>query len=136
MSAPVAATSHSTSGPTDDDLSRRGAERRARRAVVFRPLPQRRWRSDEALARWAAQGDDDAFAALYARYGRRLEAYCRSILRNDEDARDAVQSAMTNAYLALGRSRRDVVVRPWLLRIAHNEANASARRSSCARSRG
>jgi hypothetical protein len=64
------------------------------------PVPRRRaagraGRSDEALARRAGAGDADAFGVLYVRYAARLEAYCRSIVRHDEDARDAVQTAMT-----------------------------------------
>jgi DNA-directed RNA polymerase specialized sigma24 family protein len=85
-------------------------------------------RSDEALARRAGAGDEEAVAVLYARYALRLEAYCRSIVRNDEDARDALRSTMTNAWLALRRRHRDIVVRPWLYRIAHNEAVTVLRR--------
>ena len=48
-------------------------------------------RSDEALARRACAGDDAAYAAIYARYHARIEAYCRAIVRNDEDARDAAR---------------------------------------------
>src|SRR3954452_8107731 len=84
--------------------------------------------SDEALARRAGAGDHDAFAVLYGRYAARLEAYCRSIVRHDEDARDALQTTMTNAWLALRRQDREIVVRPWLYRIAHNEAVTVLRR--------
>jgi hypothetical protein len=35
----------------------------------------------------------------------RLEAYCRAIVRDDEDARDAVQTTMTKALVALRRGR-------------------------------
>jgi DNA-directed RNA polymerase specialized sigma24 family protein len=85
-------------------------------------------RSDEALARRAGDGDDEAFAVLYGRYAPRLEAYCRAIVRHDEDARDAVQTTMTNALVALRRRDREIVVRPWLFRIAHNEAVTVLRR--------
>ena len=85
-------------------------------------------RSDEALARRAGAGDHEAFAVLYARYAPRLESYSRSIVRNDEDARDALRSTMTNAWLALRRRDREIVVRPWLYRIAHNEAVTVLRR--------
>jgi RNA polymerase sigma factor (sigma-70 family) len=95
----------------------------ALRRPGLRPL-----RSDEALARRAGAGDHEAFAVLYARYAPRLESYCRSIVRNDEDARDALQSTMTNAWLALGRRDREIIVRPWLYRIAHNEAVTVLRR--------
>ncbi|MDX6676183.1 MAG: hypothetical protein QOE31_235, partial [Solirubrobacteraceae bacterium] len=84
--------------------------------------------SDAHLASRAADGDDDAFEKLYARYQPRLEAYCRSIVRHDEDARDAVQNAMTKALVALRRDSGPTNVQGWLFRIAHNEAISLLRR--------
>lgn len=84
--------------------------------------------TDEQLARRAGAGDEQAFATLFARYQPRLETYCRSIVRHDEDARDAVQNTMTKALLALRREERELVVRPWLYRIAHNESITILRR--------
>ena len=84
--------------------------------------------SDAHLARRAAAGDDDAFDKLYTRYQPRLEAYCRSIVRHDEDARDAVQNAMTKALIALRRDTEATNVQGWLFRIAHNEAISLLRR--------
>ncbi len=83
--------------------------------------------TDAHLARRASAGDDDAFEKLYVRYQPRLEAYCRSIVRHDEDARDAVQSAMTKALVALRRDH-PANVQGWLFRIAHNEAISLLRR--------
>jgi RNA polymerase sigma factor (sigma-70 family) len=83
--------------------------------------------SDAVLARRAGAGDDDAFEKLYIRYQPRLEAYCRSIVRHDEDARDAVQNAMTKALVALRRDH-PANVQGWLFRIAHNEAISLLRR--------
>src|SRR4051794_11392904 len=84
--------------------------------------------TDEDLAARVKAGDDAAFATIFERYHRRLELYCRSLLRNDEDARDAVQNAMANALVALRRHDRELHVRPWLFRIAHNEAITLLRR--------
>lgn len=78
--------------------------------------------SDDTLARRAHHGDDDAFAVLFDRYRLRLEAYCRGIVRHDEDAGDAAQNALAAAYQALRRGAAPDAVRPWLFRIAHNEA--------------
>src|SRR4051812_11464714 len=79
-------------------------------------------RTAARLRRPAARGDAAAFAALYERHHQALYRYCRSILRHDEDARDALQSAMARAFAALQDERRDLELRPWLFRIAHNEA--------------
>lgn len=78
--------------------------------------------SDERLARLAGNGSSHAFAVLYERNHQAIYRYCRSILRHEQDAQDALQSAMTRAYAALSSQERDLAVRPWLFRIAHNEA--------------
>lgn len=83
---------------------------------------------DEALAGRAAAGDQAAFAALYERYHGPLLGYCRSILLNAEDADDATQSALENALRALPRREPGRPLRPWLYRIAHNEAINIVRR--------
>src|SRR5579859_5704751 len=75
---------------------------------------------DERLARLVAGGNDRAFCALYERYHQRLYRHCRSIVRDDADAQDALQSAFAAALVALRRGQRRAPVRPWLFRIAHN----------------
>ena len=91
----------------------------------LRPL---RTRSDEALRAMSARGDAAAFAELYERHHAALYRYCRSILHHDEDARDALHTTMTNAWASLQRADREVPLRPWLFRIAHNEAITILRR--------
>src|SRR5919107_5457654 len=93
-----------------------------------------RIRSEGTLRSRAARGDAKAFAAVYERHHQALYRYCRSILRHDEDAQDALQSAMTRAFAALQTERRDLELRPWLFRIAHNEAVSILRRrtTTCA----
>jgi RNA polymerase sigma factor (sigma-70 family) len=97
----------------------------------------RRWghrASDEALARRAGTGDEGAFAALYERYHQPLYGYCRSIVRHDSDAQDVLQSTFVRALAALRRQARNAPVRPWLFRIAHNEAISLLRRRTRDRS--
>ena len=81
-----------------------------------------RWRRDPALRSQAARADSAALAAMYERHHQALYRYCRSILRDDEEARDALQSTMAKALAALRDEERDFELRPWLFRIAHNEA--------------
>lgn len=83
---------------------------------------------DELLARQAARGSERAFAALYERYHQQLYRYCRSILHDDADAQDALQSTFAGALQALRRDGRSAPLRPWLYRIAHNEAISLLRR--------
>jgi RNA polymerase sigma factor (sigma-70 family) len=84
--------------------------------------------SDERLARLVSRGNAGAFAVLYRRHHQVLYRYCRSIVRDEDDAQDALQSAMTRALAALQAGERDLAVRPWLFRIAHNEAVSLLRR--------
>jgi RNA polymerase sigma factor (sigma-70 family) len=88
------------------------------------PLPAAALRvlSDERLARLAASGDRVAFSVIFDRYGQDLYAYCASLLRNREDAADALQSTMLRALHALDGEQREIAIRPWLYRIAHNES--------------
>jgi RNA polymerase sigma factor (sigma-70 family) len=79
-----------------------------------------RWCSDERLAQLAADGDARGLALLYERHHQALYRYCRSIVRNEHDAQDALQATMTGALGALGRLEPGVPVRAWLFRIAHN----------------
>ena len=79
--------------------------------------------SDEhLLVARAKLGHDDAFGELYQRYQGR--AYCAAfrILRNQQDAEDAVQSAFQQALVNLQRFREDSTFSTWLTRIVINEA--------------
>src|ERR1700712_5341648 len=87
---------------------------------------------DEPRARMVTAGHDQAFATLYDRYRDVLVRYCRSLVRDDQDALDAFQSAMLNALRALREDRRRAPVRPWLFRIAHNESVSVLRRRPAA----
>ncbi|MFN2612663.1 MAG: RNA polymerase sigma factor [Solirubrobacterales bacterium] len=78
--------------------------------------------TDDRLARAAAGGEERAFTAIFQRYHQELYRYCRALLRDDEEARDAVQNTMLRVLGALPGDRRKIALRPWLYRIAHNEA--------------
>jgi RNA polymerase sigma factor (sigma-70 family) len=84
-------------------------------------------RGDDVLRGMAARGDAEAFGAIYERHHQSLYRYCRSILGDDDDARDALHNTMAKAWEALRRDEPDVPLRAWLFRIAHNEALSLAR---------
>jgi RNA polymerase sigma factor (sigma-70 family) len=79
-------------------------------------------RGDAALRSQAARGDVAAFTAVYERQHQALYRYCRSIVGNADDAADALQSTMASALRGLSGERRQIELRPWLFRIAHNES--------------
>lgn len=83
---------------------------------------------DERLAARAAQGDREAFAVLFRRHHQAVFRYCLALLRNPEDAADVLQTTMLKALQTLAAGRKDLAVRPWLFRVAHNEAISLLRR--------
>lgn len=80
------------------------------------------------LARLACVGDEGAFAEIFRRYHRELYRYLRAILGSAEDAQDALQAAMTSALVSLPGEEREISLRPWLYRVAHNQAITILRR--------
>lgn len=92
------------------------------------PVARLRLASDERLANLVGGGSEAAFAVLFQRFNQPLYRYCRSLLGNDADAQDALQITFTQALVALREDRRTAPVRPWLYRIAHNEAISLLRR--------
>lgn len=88
---------------------------------MTQPAPSRLL-SDVTIARRAAGGNQRAFAAIFERYHEDLFRYCAAILGNAEDAHDAVQNTMLKVLRALPGEKRELKLKPWLYRIAHNEA--------------
>ena len=91
-------------------------------------VPGVRFAGDDRLARLAAAGNRQAFAEIYKRYHQPLYRYCLSILRNPEDASDALQSTAAKALNAHPGEEREIALKPWLYRIAHNESISILRR--------
>ncbi len=84
--------------------------------------------TDKRLARRASEGDERAFATIFRRYHQDLYRYCLAILGNPEDAQDALQNTMLAALRALPGESREIELKPWLYRIAHNESIDLVRR--------
>jgi RNA polymerase sigma-70 factor (ECF subfamily) len=79
--------------------------------------------SDEELVERTLRGEDDAFRCLYDRYRRRVFATVRRIIRDTEDARDAMQEVFVKVYRALsGWDPRRARFSTWLYRLAANHA--------------
>jgi RNA polymerase sigma factor (sigma-70 family) len=86
-------------------------------------MPGFRLRSlgDDRLGRLVAAGDERAFGVVYERHHQALYRYCRSIVGDPEDAADALQNTMAAALRGLSGEKREIRLKPWLFRIAHNE---------------
>ncbi len=65
---------------------------------------------------------------VYRRYSQDLFRFCLSIVGNPEDAQDALQNTMIKALRALPGEQRQIQLKPWLYRVAHNESVELLRR--------
>jgi RNA polymerase sigma factor (sigma-70 family) len=98
-----------------------------RRVVSAGPLL--RLRSDEQLVRLFREGNDEAFRVIHDRYRSRLLAYARQMLSGSRlDAEDALQEVFVRAYAALRADDREISLRAWLYRVAHNRCIDELRR--------
>ena len=92
--------------------------------------PLLRLRSDEQLLALFRAGSDEAFGAIHDRYRQRLFAYVRQMLSAGprQDAEDVMQDVFVRAYGALRADEREVNLRAWLYRVAHNRCIDHLRR--------
>jgi RNA polymerase sigma factor (sigma-70 family) len=92
--------------------------------------PLLRLRSDDQLLALFRAGSEDAFGAIHDRYRQRLFAYVRQMLCAGprQDAEDVLQDVFVRAYGALRADSREVNVRAWLYRVAHNRCIDHLRR--------
>src|ERR687894_1156000 len=92
--------------------------------------PWLRLRSDEQLLALFRAGREEAFGAIHDRYRQRLFAYVRQMLSAGprQDAEDVMQDVFVRAYGALRADSRDVNLRAWLYRVAHNRCIDHLRR--------
>jgi RNA polymerase sigma-70 factor, ECF subfamily len=85
-------------------------------------------RQDWKLVQQAMAGDSRACEELFATHAARLYRTAFSILRNNEDAEDAVQNSLCNAFLNLRSFKGRSAFSTWLTRIAINSALMIRRR--------
>lgn len=78
--------------------------------------------NEQALIERLRAGDDEAFTVLVRTYSSRLLATARRLLRNDDDAADAVQEAFLSAFKAIERFHGMARLSTWLHRIVVNAA--------------
>jgi DNA-directed RNA polymerase specialized sigma24 family protein len=75
---------------------------------------------DGALVQRAVAGDREAFAAIYDRYAPRIYDFLRSLLRDPDEAADALQDTFLVAGARLHQLRDPDRLRPWLYAIARH----------------
>lgn len=76
---------------------------------------------DAELVAGVLAGDREAFATVYDRYGDRLYDFAHSMLRQREEAEDAVADAFVIVAERLGQLRDPDRLRPWLYAIVRSQ---------------
>ncbi len=99
-----------------------------RAGLLGRRSPLLKLAGDEKLVALIRDGHDHAFDVLFDRYHSRLLAFCRHMLRSNEDAEDVLQEVFVKAHAAMLADDRAINVRPWLYRIARNRCLNHLRR--------
>src|SRR5215470_17479839 len=79
---------------------------------------------DAELAWCAVTGDRAAWSEIYDRYADGLHDYCYSILRDRQEAADALHEAFLTAATKIGQLRDPERLRPWLYAICRAQALA------------
>jgi RNA polymerase sigma-70 factor (ECF subfamily) len=101
------------------ETTREGALARGEKCVLI---------EDQALVLRAKSGHSCAFGELYEGHQLKIHRSVFCILRNQQDAEDAVQQSFQHAFTNLHRFREDSAFSTWVTRIAINEALMMLRR--------
>jgi RNA polymerase sigma factor (sigma-70 family) len=78
--------------------------------------------TDAQLVAGVLAGDREAFAAIYDRYADRLHDFCHAVLRDRDDAADAVQDTFVLVAQRLAQLNDPDRLRPWLYAVARSVA--------------
>jgi RNA polymerase sigma-70 factor (ECF subfamily) len=78
----------------------------------------------------ARAGDGDAFRELTQPYRRELQVHCYRMLGSFQDAEDALQDALLDAWKGLAGFEGRASIRTWLYRIATNRCLKALRSAS------
>ena len=84
---------------------------------------------EELLTAYRSEGDRDAFEELVKRYERELFNYLRHYLGDAEIAEDVFQATFFQVHQKCALFEADRAFRPWLYRIATNQAIDAKRRN-------
>jgi RNA polymerase sigma-70 factor (ECF subfamily) len=98
--------------------------------TVIGTVAMPREQADRELVAQLQRGDDLAYESFVRQYGGAMLAVARRMLRNDEDAREAVQDAFLQAFRAIQHFREEARLSTWLHRIVVNAALMRMRSAS------
>ena len=67
-----------------------------------------------------ADGDMEAFEALYRRHNKRIFGYLMTKLKSPTEAEEVFQAIFSKLHVARGKYRQDIPFLPWIFTIARN----------------
>ena len=88
----------------------------------------RRDKSEHGLIRRAQSGDEQAFAALFHFYKKRVYSVCLSMTKDIAEAEDLTQEAFLQVFRSVGSFRGESAFSTWLYRVAVNTVLMKLRR--------
>jgi RNA polymerase sigma-70 factor, ECF subfamily len=77
----------------------------------------------------AKAGDEDAFHAIFKRYGRPILSFINELVRDRELADELAQETFVRAYRNLGALQDEMRLSTWLFGIARNVAREAGRQT-------
>ncbi len=86
--------------------------------------------TDRELVAATRAGDEGAFEELYARYRPRIASYVRGMVRDEGRSEDVTQEVFLSALRRLRETETEIDFKPWVYRIARNQAIDLHRRTS------
>ena len=107
------------------------ADGRVRREDIYDDVPdvaQYSFASEDHLLLAAQRGDQQAFVELCSRQGGLVKKKIFSIVRNEEDAEDALQETFLRAFVHLEGFRRTCKFSSWITTIGINSALMTLRK--------
>ncbi len=84
----------------------------------------------ERLVRKAKKQDKEAFGQLIRLYTPDMYKVAKAILKNDEDAADAMQETALTCWMKLDTLKKDRYFKTWMMRILINHCNGIYRQKS------
>lgn len=84
----------------------------------------------EELVRAAKAGDAGAFTELYKEIYREMYRFAYYMLKQAEDAKDAVSDAVMDAWAAIGTLKKEEAFKSWIFAILSNKCKARLREYS------
>lgn len=82
------------------------------------------------LVKRAKQGDKNAFCNLIRDYKSSMYGVAKTILKEEEDIKDALSSSILKAYEGIGTLRNDEYFKTWLIKIVINQCYEICRKNS------